>query len=417
MSKRCRFCGLPSETIVCEDCHLKERLKQFKELNNSFYSRFHVDYFSTSQILAIACLARPDDMLKILAADLKYQSLTTGFTEDEKPGENKESIEKWAKIEIGLTYFHAVETLFRLFLGHSYPKLYDSDIDLPLCPWLEISNLKNFRNFKMQVRKLIDNELPDIKKKIAQVFLGLAEYPGEDVIDLTLEQWQEGIRNIHEHLIHFAKDLLNNDEYNAFKHGLAVFHGIGKFEINDGSVLGRRGDALTTLTLVEDSPPMDYLIWAQRLSFFDVDFRMALTVMTERLMKQIISIAKGRYLREKGIQFQSFHTLSYEKLVAATSDGKNPIQILDPTIPLWPKLRKEKGTVADKGEGVLVSLLAENKKGFCSLGFSGCSASRTSGRIMKIRLNGPHRNKTAIFACPSCFNQQIQHGNWSLNTN
>lgn len=412
MSKRCKFCGLPSETIVCESCHFAERKKQFNELNKSFYSRFHENYFSTSQILAIACLAEPEDMLKVLAADLKYESITTGFTEDEIPGENRKSLEKWAKIEIGLTYFHAIETLFRLFLGHAYPALYVSDNDLPLCPWLEISDLKSFRKFKMLVRQFMDEELERVPEKIAHVFLGFSEYPGNKVIDLTKDQWQQGLRNINEYLFHFASDLLNNEEYNAFKHGLAVFHGIGKFQINDGSVIGKQGDALTTLSLVEDSPPVDSWIWAERLSFFDVDFRTALTMIAERLMKQIVNVAKARYLDKKDIQFQSFHAHSYQKVVAATSAGKNPIQILYPTIPLWPKLRKEKSPKQAKGAGVTVALLADNKKGFCSLGFSGCSASRTLGRVKKIVLSGPHRHKTAIIVCPSCYSLQIKNGNW-----
>lgn len=65
--------------------------------------------------------------------------------DEEDDDADEEDLSRYAVAESSVLLHHAAETLFRLYLAHR---------ELPPCPWLEVSRLRNFAAFKKQAEAL-----------------------------------------------------------------------------------------------------------------------------------------------------------------------------------------------------------------------------------------------------------------------
>jgi hypothetical protein len=179
-----------------------------ESLNDRFYDGFPRDYFGHTLMLALAVLQSPKQVLSVLMED-QY----LGGSDDENvlhvrldPEEIDENrYRQSAKLQIANLYYHALETLVRLFLAHQ------PGVDRP---WLEMARETDFRKFKEKIGRIArlepewDNSHPEDE------WFRLAFWPernpkDEDARRLTAaKQWM--------HLA--AKEILDGPAYNAFKH-------------------------------------------------------------------------------------------------------------------------------------------------------------------------------------------------------
>jgi hypothetical protein len=112
------------------------------DLNKEFYRSYPRDYFWHSMLVAVSAVV---DAPAALATLLETQDLNDGVSHvlrlrlDEKEVD-PEQLGKSMKLQIGNIYFHALETLVRLFLAHG-PETRDS-------PWFALARENDFRKFK-----------------------------------------------------------------------------------------------------------------------------------------------------------------------------------------------------------------------------------------------------------------------------
>src|SRR5918997_4981136 len=146
------------------------------------------------------------------------------------------------KMEIHMMVFHSAESLFLTVLGHYfYP-------DLPWS-WMSTCTQNKFNNImNLWQEKGLDAIIKDPEKWLRDIL-----YP-------TITESHEKYRKTKDSAI-FAKKYLNrlvreyirHKEYNAYKHGLRIFPGPGRFQDIDEDtsgegVTGIRGDSLEFLT-------------------------------------------------------------------------------------------------------------------------------------------------------------------------
>jgi hypothetical protein len=134
----------------------------------------------------------------------------------------------------------------------------------------------------------LNNELSG-DSTILYVLTGYSELPEgikkEDV---------EGLKNW---IIWAANELLNNYEYNTFKHGLAVYTNINGFKFMDKETikLQKHGESLEFLARNEKK---DRYVWVKETVFIPYDSRAAIIFTFGKLIKDIISV--GKYLYAEG---------------------------------------------------------------------------------------------------------------------
>ncbi len=319
----CPICGKPSENGVHASCAKQASESQCKGLNETFYRNWPDELFSTKNALAVLALVEPEILLDQLKAGVKWGKLQLAWG-DKDDAANIEKLKRWAKIEIAASYYHAAETLMRLFIAH---------IQKPPCPWLEMASLRDFSEFKTQVNRIAKMQDEDLERKVAYAFLGFEKYPGKISIEMSPEKWNEAVKNIKEDICFYAKSILDNDQYNAYKHGLGIF--LDNRSVRLGDIAGREGDSLLALVVRDDEEGRR---WAEKVFFFDADLNVALTYMAERLLGQVIETGRARYIRNKPLKIQ-VPSVTIGDILKANRD---PIHIDSFTMDLWPLVPHQK---------------------------------------------------------------------------
>jgi len=110
------------------------------------------------------------------------------------------------------------------------------------------------------------------------------------------EDWNRGLDNIADFLVHFAAHFTDADVYNALKHGLAVRPGDAATELDDGELLKAEGPAIEYLSVRRNSD--DKPRWNRTTTWIWPDRSMGLVYLAGCLMKSLWSLAKLRYLNE-----------------------------------------------------------------------------------------------------------------------
>jgi hypothetical protein len=110
------------------------------------------------------------------------------------------------------------------------------------------------------------------------------------------EDWNRGLDNIADFLVHFAAHFTDSDVYNALKHGLAVRPGDAATQLDDGELLKAEGPAIEYLSVRRNSD--DKPRWNRTTTWIWPDRSMGLVYLAGCLMKSLWSIAKLRYLNE-----------------------------------------------------------------------------------------------------------------------
>lgn len=319
---------MPTDKEPHRACFATARKAQCERLNKTFYESWPAKFFTINIQIALLAIAEPNALSRTFKKGVRVGKLRFKWTSNEED-QDWQNLQRWAKIEIGTVYFHALETLLRLFLAHA---------GAPACPWLEMANLTSFDEFKQDVKSISEGIYPDFREQVAYVMHGFPKYPGRDQLpDISEEKWDASVENACEHLNFFATDLLKNDDHNAFKHGLAVLLGDRSFQLGDGQLLTASGDSLLTLSHRERRELKDRY-WAERISFFDVDLRAVLVYRAEQLIESIIDVGRARYLGDKGI----IHFFDGLRISEIISKKESPIYSPILTIDLWPPVPRVK---------------------------------------------------------------------------
>jgi hypothetical protein len=181
-----------------------------------FYSSYLDDYHKFKAITIKSILDNLDSQTNIF------------FGEDLSP-ENKEAYKKTMQADLRQTYFHAIETFFELFLClNPLNKKFMGDKNVMIA-----LTQSNWRESYDQIKQIatdekaldyLDNEVTMHKTKVTVghyiFYYGIADiqkFDGQfsEKLSLSLDAIKYGIRLI-------AKDFIDREEYNCYKHGLRI---------------------------------------------------------------------------------------------------------------------------------------------------------------------------------------------------
>lgn len=196
-----------------------------KRFNKQFYEDFDHQYFFQKCVYLTTLLAKPEMLENALKDGIDFETLKMQM--DGKVFDNTfgKSYKQSLKTEISVTYYHAIETLFRLIFAHSVNTN---------CPWVELATQNDFKKFKKNVEDFSNKEyFKDHTKGVASLFFGSEERA--DFKDITKKQWEDSVKNLDNFLTNFAKDLLKSYGYNNYKHGLTLFPSQLGFTLSDAA--------------------------------------------------------------------------------------------------------------------------------------------------------------------------------------
>ena len=270
---------------------------QIRHLNEEFYSNFNAKYFRQKISYLMANLAdtsfisnQYEKGIEIGDIKAKGEKLT-----DEEDVNLKELL----KSEIAITYYHAIETFFRLFIAHFYRTK---------CPWVEISDLKSYQKFKEEVTKIRDGKFPKEGSNLAEVICNVM-YGSKPPESSNVEEnrWKDSITNLTSWITQFASDILQNEDYNAYKHGLGLFTTKIGFEMPGTPIKELNREALVYITQERVGDEINY---SKTYKFVDWEQKTALIFKVSEMIDNIIKIGRGRYLGVKEpISLRLFHDI------------------------------------------------------------------------------------------------------------
>jgi hypothetical protein len=272
------------------------------ELNKEFYLNYNVKYFTSKVSFLLVLLSDTDYLSKKYCEGVQLGSLKA--TGEELSKEEKIHLEKLLKTEISLIYYHSIETLFRLFIAHTYQTK---------CPWIEISNLTSYSKFKKQVEKINKKEFPTNKdilsNVLTSVFFGTAPGKKSNISD---DDWEKNLKNLEAWTILFSKDLLGNEDYNAYKHGLGIFSTELGIELENTPIKRSKTEAISYITQKKDVDKIEYF---KSYKFLDWEKKVALIFIMSKMMENIILIGKYRFIDKKnGLKLNLFNGFSMADL-------------------------------------------------------------------------------------------------------
>ena len=255
-------------------------VEQFPDLNKKFYENFMDDYY----------LIKLDNLLNIITRTSEYQrsiervEIELGKLKCHLGGDNNEDLQKYAKLELATTYFHCLETFIRLFVAHA---------TLSPCPWIEISRL-TISDYRKALYGLSKGKFNGFNNKLDDDSTVLFVLTGYDALPEGIEKKDlEGLKRWIEWA---ANELLNNYEYNSFKHGLAVYTNINGFKFMDKEKikLQKHGECIE---FISKNEKMDRYVWVRKTVFISYDSRAAIIFTFGKLIKNILNIGKFVYAK------------------------------------------------------------------------------------------------------------------------
>jgi hypothetical protein len=290
------------------DPKVKTEIERF---NKQFYGSFDVDYFLQKCFYLVALLSKPEEVSNILKQGVGFKSLKMQLSEDDDTEMLKtEKLQRNLKAEIATTYFHAIETLFRIIFAHART----TD-----CPWVELTINNNFKKFKKDVEKFTKHEYfkVDHMQGLTLIFYGRVDKPD----GVTKAVWGKSLKNISDFLDNFGSDLQQSYAYNSYKHGLAMFS--EEFGFSLGSIIKvDKEDALVFLSFDDDKEQPDYKQLHRNYVFTKWEQKWALVYQLTHMLDNVMKIGNWQY--NKG----DYSVKLFDKLdlLSVIKSGDNPIQ-------------------------------------------------------------------------------------------
>lgn len=227
------------------------------QLNKEFYGEYDEEYFVKKSFVLASFIA--DSKPIIEALDKGY---TVGKLKVQDSNIDSSWMEGYAKRELAINSYHAIESLFRLFFAHA---------EEPESPWVGVEQMRNFYEFKGKVEKVVSGKYfkGDHGEAVAKLLIGSREL----YKSITDEEWQKGIDNSVHILTRLGSDILSNQDYNVYKHGAALLDTQFGFKLDDGKVFGAdKQDTFMYLSskheesIVKFSKTYKFIRWEQRLT-------------------------------------------------------------------------------------------------------------------------------------------------------
>lgn len=146
------------------------------------------------------------------------------------------------KMEIHMMVFHSAESLFLTVLGHYF---------YPAMPWFWMSTCtqNKFNNImNLWQEKGLDAIIKEPEKWLRDIL-----YPTITESHEKYQKTKDSAIFAKKYLNRLVREYIRHKEYNAYKHGLRIFPGPGRFQDTDEDtsgegVTGIRGDSLEFLT-------------------------------------------------------------------------------------------------------------------------------------------------------------------------
>lgn len=257
--------------------------EQFNALNKQFYGKYIEEFYNIKLKSLLNMISRTTEYNKSIEnAEIELGNLTCTFE-----NKDEEELKKYAKLELASTYFHCLETFIRLFIAHS---------SLSECPWIELSRL-NIRKYRDALEKLGKGKFDWLNSEMSTI--ETINYTMAGFRDLPEGISLDDINGIKEWIIWTSNELMQNYEYNTFKHGLAIYtNEVGvKFTSNNELKLNKHGECLEFLARREKE---NRYVWVKKTVFISYDKRATIIYIISELIKNIISVGRFHYLGMEG---------------------------------------------------------------------------------------------------------------------
>lgn len=256
---------------------------EITSLNKQFYTSFDAQYFLQKCFYLLALLSNPEAPIKTLKEGIAFKHLQVKINDEQDAKRLSHKLEQNLKSEIATTYFHAIETLFRVMFAHAGP----TD-----CPWIELTTNSSFAKFKADVEALTKHELfqPTHNEGLSIIFYGRTDKPKS----VPQDAWDKNMENLATFLDYFGNDLLKSYAYNSFKHGLAMFS--DEFGFSLGEIMKvDKDDALVFLSYADDEKHPGYKQLHKNYSFTRWEQKWALVHQLTPMLEQVINVGRWRY--------------------------------------------------------------------------------------------------------------------------
>jgi hypothetical protein len=254
-------------------------------LNRAFYASDPSDYFGRRLSHLLRLASQTDAELRAEPGRFTFGTLTMtvpGIDEDEA---DEDAHKRFIFVESEVLVHHTAETLLRMFFAHR---------TAPPAPWIEVSKLRGFGEFKKRLVKLPKTEdVADLRRDIGFVFLGHRQLP-DDVDAERRTEYETGVARITEFLYQYADTLLHRSgTYNAVKHGLAMQAGEPSVRIGDMAELSAAGPAISYL---DQDQKHGERRWVVRTRWFPLEHELGLAYIGIELLQNLWQLARARYV-------------------------------------------------------------------------------------------------------------------------
>lgn len=285
------------------------------EVNKTFYSDYDEDYFVNKAIFLGSIVANPKSA---------KEHMGDGYSVGKLKVNNLKITQKWlvgyAKREIVINSYHAIESFFRLFFAH---------VEEPECPWIGVEQMRSFKEFKGRIQKLLERKYfkDGHDKAVATILFG----DRSSYASMSDDDWNENVKKSVELVDRLGHDILSNHDYNVYKHGAALLDTKYGFKLGDGKVLGAdKQDAFMYLSSQTEKTP-DKLIkkFSKTFKFMRWQNRIASTYMSAQLMHNMLTLQKVSLglIGPKKAKVYTFQKHDMKKIL----DGDNKGRIAMPT--------------------------------------------------------------------------------------
>lgn len=280
------------------------------KINQTFYRDYDEDYFVNKAIFLGSIIAEPKP--------IKEHS-KKGYSIGKLQVSNVHITQKWlvgyAKREIVINSYHSIESFFRLFFAH---------VEEPECPWVGVEQMKNFKEFKKRIEKLLHRKYfkGDHNKAVASILLG-----GRSMYNnLSDDDWQENVKRTVELVDRLGTDILSNQDYNVYKHGAALLDTKFGFWLDDGKVIGadKQDSFMYLSSKVERTPDKTIKRFQKTYKFMKWRNRVVSTYMAGQLMHNMLTLRKLhlKMVEPKEARMFTFQKYDFNKLLEPDNKGR-----------------------------------------------------------------------------------------------